>query len=110
VTSLALFDTPIGRCGIAWADDDTIVGLQLPEARQRRRLALPQIGEDEAQVLLGRIALDLDFGREGGVFGGHLDTLAGAVILPAVVEAPDAVALDPAGRELRAPVRAAEVH
>jgi O-6-methylguanine DNA methyltransferase len=33
VISLAFFDTPIGRCGIAWADDDTIVGIQLPEAR-----------------------------------------------------------------------------
>ena len=32
MTEFALFDTPIGHCGIAW-DDDVIVGLQLPEAR-----------------------------------------------------------------------------
>lgn len=29
----ALFDTPIGRCGIVW-DEDTILGVQLPEARE----------------------------------------------------------------------------
>jgi methylated-DNA-[protein]-cysteine S-methyltransferase len=37
---VALFDTPIGRCGIAWAGD-TIEGVQLPEpsdAATRRRL------------------------------------------------------------------------
>jgi methylated-DNA-[protein]-cysteine S-methyltransferase len=36
----ALFDTPIGRCGIAW-DGDTVEGVQLPEPRvadTRRRL------------------------------------------------------------------------
>jgi methylated-DNA-[protein]-cysteine S-methyltransferase len=36
----ALFDTPIGRCGIAW-NHDAIVGTQLPESRDvdtRRRL------------------------------------------------------------------------
>jgi methylated-DNA-[protein]-cysteine S-methyltransferase len=36
----AIFDTGIGRCGIAWGDDG-ILGVQLPEAREietRRRL------------------------------------------------------------------------
>jgi methylated-DNA-[protein]-cysteine S-methyltransferase len=40
MTEVALFDTPIGWCGIAW-DGDAIVGVQLPEARTddtRRRL------------------------------------------------------------------------
>ncbi len=32
MTAFALFDTPIGRCGIAW-DGEMIVGVQLPEAR-----------------------------------------------------------------------------
>src|SRR5262249_18951596 len=63
--------------------------------------------EDEPQVLLGRITGDLDSGGEARIFGGHLDALAGGVVLPAVVEAADTIALDPAGRELRAPVRAA---
>jgi methylated-DNA-[protein]-cysteine S-methyltransferase len=37
----ALFDTPVGRCGIAW-DRDVIVGLQLPESsveKTRARLS-----------------------------------------------------------------------
>jgi methylated-DNA-[protein]-cysteine S-methyltransferase len=33
MSTFALFDTPIGRCGIAWEPDGTIVGVQLPEAR-----------------------------------------------------------------------------
>ena len=40
MTEFALFDTPIGRCGIAW-DGDRIEGTQLPEQRDadtRRRL------------------------------------------------------------------------
>ena len=40
MTGFALFDTPIGCCGIAW-DGDTIEGVQLPEPRAddtRRRL------------------------------------------------------------------------
>jgi methylated-DNA-[protein]-cysteine S-methyltransferase len=40
-SGFALFDTPIGRCGIAWGENG-IVGLQLPgpdDARTRKRLA-----------------------------------------------------------------------
>ena len=43
MTGFALFDTPIGRCGIAW-DGDAIEGVQLPEPRAidtRRRLQRP---------------------------------------------------------------------
>jgi methylated-DNA-[protein]-cysteine S-methyltransferase len=32
VSRFARFDTPIGRCGIAW-DGDVIVGMQLPDVR-----------------------------------------------------------------------------
>jgi methylated-DNA-[protein]-cysteine S-methyltransferase len=32
MTTFTLFDTPIGRCGVAW-DGEMIVGVQLPEAR-----------------------------------------------------------------------------
>ena len=40
MTEFALFDTPIGRCGVAW-EGDAIEGVQLPEQRvadTRRRL------------------------------------------------------------------------
>src|SRR5262249_19767964 len=69
--------------------------------------AIAQVREDEAEVLLARIALDPDLLREAGVLGRLLDALAAAVVLPAVVEAADAVAFHPARRELRAPVRPA---
>ena len=36
MSTFALFDTPIGRCGIAWERDGTIVGVQLPEGTGRR--------------------------------------------------------------------------
>ena len=32
MTTFTLFDTPIGRCGIAW-DGEMVIGVQLPEAR-----------------------------------------------------------------------------
>ena len=35
MTEFTLFDTPIGRCGIAW-DGETIAGVQLPESDRRR--------------------------------------------------------------------------
>jgi methylated-DNA-[protein]-cysteine S-methyltransferase len=47
---LALFDTPIGRCGIAWGENG-IVGLQLPgpdDARTRKRLTGRLTGAKEA--------------------------------------------------------------
>lgn len=43
----ALFDTAIGRCGVAWRDD-AVVGVQIPEAtdeQTRRRLHLKLVGE-----------------------------------------------------------------
>jgi methylated-DNA-[protein]-cysteine S-methyltransferase len=78
-----LFDTPLGRCGIAWSDHG-LLAVQLPEAsdaatraRLRRRLPLdaaapeppPQIAEAIARIVallngthddLRSIALDLD--------------------------------------------------
>src|SRR5262249_5387419 len=87
-------------------------------ARQRRRperssiaaFTIAQVGENQAEILLRRVAADLHFAGEAGVLGGLLDALAGAVVLPAVVEAADAVALHPAGAELRAAMGAAERH
>src|SRR5262249_40830518 len=69
-----------------------------------------KIGPDQPEVLPHRIALDPHLAGKPSVLGGLLDTLAGLIILPAMVEAADAVPLDPPGRELRPPVRAAEVH
>src|SRR5579885_3308238 len=82
--------------------------LEIRVARQGWGIAVTEVGEDEAEVLLGGVAADAHLGREGGVLGRHLHALAGGVVLPAVVEAADAVALHPAGAELGAAVGAAE--
>jgi len=37
-TGIALFDTAIGRCGVAWRDD-SVVGVQIPEASDDQTLA-----------------------------------------------------------------------
>src|SRR5207253_10957977 len=75
-----------------------------PEHSSIAAFSVTEIGEDEAEVLLDGVALDPHFAGEAGVLGGLLDALAGAVVLPAVVDAAEAVPLDPAGRELRATV------
>lgn len=51
-TGLALFDTDIGRCGIAWGDRG-LLGVQLPEATDARtlsRLAQKAPGAQEAAM------------------------------------------------------------
>lgn len=51
-TGLALFDTEIGRCGIAWGDRG-LLGVQLPEATDARtlsRLAAKAPGAQEAAM------------------------------------------------------------
>jgi methylated-DNA-[protein]-cysteine S-methyltransferase len=62
----ALFDTAIGPCGIAWAEDG-IIGVQLPErstgaTRARLRKRFPDLAErtpspEAAQALDGMVAL-----------------------------------------------------
>src|SRR5262249_43993252 len=74
------------------------------KSRKRRWIALSQIGEDHPEVLLGGVAGDPHLGGEAGVLGGLLAALAGAIVLPPAVEAAEAVALHPAGAELRAAV------
>src|SRR5437879_2409026 len=81
--------------------------LELGQRLERRRLALTQVGEDQPEILARGIARDVHLGREARVLGGHLDALAGAVILPAVVEAAETVPFHPARAELRPPMRAA---
>src|SRR5581483_10544671 len=77
-------------------------------ARQLRRLAIAEIDEDQPEILLHRVGPDPDAAAEGLRLGRLLGALAGGVVLPAVVEAPDLFTLHPAGAELRAAMRAAE--
>src|SRR6185503_3221322 len=79
-------------------------------ARQRRRLALAEIGEDQADVFFHRITRNADFVRERLSFRRLLDALSRAVIFPAMIKTTYAFALDPAHRKLRSPVRAARAN
>src|SRR5439155_7915262 len=80
-----------------------------PERSSIAAFSISQVGEREAQVVAHRVALDPHLAGEAGVLGGLLDALAGAVVLPPMIEAANAVALHPAGAELRPAVRAAGV-
>lgn len=55
--AFALFDTGIGRCGIAWRGDK-VVGLQLPESRDAATEArmLRRVGDAEPGTPTGRVA------------------------------------------------------
>src|SRR5687768_6884876 len=75
--------------------------------RQRRRLAFPEICEDQPNVLPHRISGDADFVRKRSSLRGLFDALAAAVVFPAVIKAADALSFDPSDGELRAPMRAA---
>ncbi len=86
----------VARHQVAVDRDVAVRLLDLGIAREGRRLAIAEIGEDEAHVLAQRIGRHLDLGGEGRALGRLLEALAGAVIEPAVIEAADAVALDPA--------------
>src|SRR5207247_1197543 len=65
------------------------------EARQRRGLALAQVDEDQTQIFLRGKAPNADPLTERLRLGRLLDALPAAVVLPAVVEAAQLIALDP---------------
>ena len=72
-------------------------------------LAFAEEGEDQTEIFLRRPAANFYFLGKAVVFGRLLDALAGAVVFPAMVETADAIVLDPADRQLRAPMGAAEI-
>ena len=76
------------------------------EPRKFRRLTGPEIDENEAQVLARRIARDFHPVVGRALFRRAIDTLALAVVLPAVVVAAHAVAFDPARRQPQPAMRA----
>src|SRR6185312_15201996 len=97
----------IARHRVEVDDAHAVRLLELGKARKRRRLALAEIGEDEAEIFLDRIGRDADLGGEGRALGRLLHALPGAVVQPAVIEAAQAIALDRAERQRRLAVRAA---
>ena len=80
------------------------------ETRQRRRFALAEIDEDQPEIFLRGIAANMGFRTLVIAVAGPFDAMAGLVILPAVEQAADFVALDVTNRQLRAAVRTPKVH
>ena len=93
---------------LAQLDDmKSAVRFQFGPPRQLRNRRLTEVHPDEPEVLLDRVARDPDFVRKAFRFGRLVDTLAGLVVLPAVVAAPHTVALDDADRQQHTAVSAA---
>ena len=95
-------DHALEREGVAVGGDEAI------EVRERRRLARPHIGEQDAALLHHRIGLLLDVGAEVGAvrLGRRLQALAFDVEQPAVERAAQAAVLQPPVGEIGAAMRA----
>src|SRR5262245_35183404 len=75
--------------------------------RERRRLAVAKIGDNEVEMLHRRIGLQSHLAGEPCFLGRLLDALATTVKFPAVIDAADRLILDPAEMQRRAAMRAA---
>src|SRR5205085_3858316 len=90
-----VFDEPLGlRCRVGW---------------ESGRRALAEIGKDEPEMFPRRIAADPHLAGKARLLGRLLDALPAALEFPAVIDAADVVAFDPAQMHLRAAMRAAVV-
>ena len=89
--------------------DHAVEMLELGMARELRRLAFAEEGEDQPEIFAHRVGRDRDLVAEGVLLGRLLEAAPVGRELPAVIEAAQRVALDPAGRELRAAVRATRI-
>ncbi len=72
----ALFDTPIGRCGIAWSARG-VVAMQLPEAREAETRARLQRACPTAREMAPPRAVQRATERIAALFGGARDDLRG---------------------------------
>ncbi len=100
---------PVARHGLGIPDVDQARVARRREGRERRRFAFAEVGEDQPHVLARRVTFRRHLAREVRILRGHLDALAGAVELPAVVQAAQRIAFDPAEMQRRAAMRAAIV-
>src|SRR5262245_25541607 len=75
--------------------------------RERRRVVVAEIGEDEIEIFARRIGLQRHLAGEPRFLGRLLDALAATVKFPAVIDAADRLVLDPAEMQRRTAIRAA---
>src|SRR6516164_1475445 len=74
--------------------------------RERRRLAVAEIGENEIDIFARRIGPQGQLAGELCFLGRLLDALAAPFKFPALIDAADRLILDPAEMQRRAAVRA----
>src|SRR5580692_5173532 len=87
-------------------DLDQAFARAVRKMRKRRRLAGAEIAEDEAQIFARRIGAQLHLAGKARFLGRLIDALAGAIELPAMIDAADGIFLDPAEMQRRAAMRA----
>src|SRR5437899_823924 len=93
-----------------WKNFQHAFFLEMRIAGKRWRLALAEIGKDQSQVFLRRIAADADLLGEGFFLSRLLHALPCTVVKPAVIHAADAVPFDPARRQLSSTMSTAKCH
>lgn len=71
----ALFDTAIGRCGIAWTADGTVQAVQLPEATDAGTLARMRKRCGDAPEATPPVGIDRVIQRQQAALGGERDAL-----------------------------------
>src|SRR5262245_40671053 len=77
------------------------------EVRERRRVVVAEIGEDEIEIFARRIGLQRHLAGESRFLGRLLDALAATVKFPAVIDAADRLVIDPAEMQRGTAMRAA---
>ena len=99
---------PVARHELRLVLDEPL-GLRRRVGREGRRRALAEIGKDETEMFPRRIAADPHLAGKARLLRRLLDALSTALEFPAVIDAADVVAFDPAQMHLRAAMRAAVI-
>src|ERR1700686_5162904 len=80
-------------------DFENACGFKLRKSRQRWRLAAGEVSKDKPEVFAGRVTFDPHTLGEPHGLSGLIDASTPAVVFPAVIEATNAIAFDPADRK-----------
>jgi hypothetical protein len=77
-------------------------------ARQRRRFAGSEIGENETEIVLSRVVFDANLLCKAFILSRLLDTFPGTIVLPTVIATSNEFSFDATGRELCSAMRTSE--
>src|SRR5580704_9358090 len=82
-------------------------GFKFRKPGQRGLSPFAKVNEDKPEIFAGRVACDPHVFDEVRRLGGLIGAFTPAVVFPAVIEATDAIAFNPADRKPGAPMRTA---